>query len=69
MTQEPVWTLETPRLRLRRLLFNDLDALCKLYRDPGIRRYFPEGVLSREETKEELEYFLHGHPKHPELGL
>ena len=69
MTQPPVWTLETPRLRLRRLLPGDLDALYKLYRDPDIRRYFPEGVLSREETKEEFEYFLHGHPEHPELGL
>ena len=69
MTQEPVWILETPRLRLRRLLPEDLNALYKLYRDPDIRRYFPEGVLSRKETKEELEYFLHGHPEHPELGL
>ena len=69
MTQEPVWILETPRLRLRRPIPEDLDALHQLYRDPDIRRYFPEGVLSREETKEELEYFLHGHPEHPELGL
>lgn len=69
MTEPPVWTLETPRLRLRRLIPDDLDALYKLYQDPEIRRYFPEGVLSREETKEELEYFLYGHPEHPELGL
>ena len=34
-----------------------------------MRRYFPEGVLSAEETREELEWFLNGHPKHPELGL
>ena len=69
MTQPSVWTLETPRLRLRRLVTEDLDDLYKLYKDPEIRRYFPEGVLSREETREELEYFLHGHPEHPELGL
>jgi ribosomal-protein-alanine N-acetyltransferase len=30
---------------------------------------FPEGTLNYEETKEELEWFLDGHPKHPELGL
>jgi RimJ/RimL family protein N-acetyltransferase len=48
---------------------DDLDALFALYRDEEIRRYFPEGILTYEETKEELEWFLHGHPSHPELGL
>ena len=48
---------------------DDLDELFALYRDPEIRRYFPEGTLSIEETKEELEWFLNGHPEHPELGL
>ena len=61
--------LETDRLVLRRLLPEDLDSLYALYRDPEIRRYFPEGTLTYEETKEELEWFLNGHPKHPELGL
>jgi ribosomal-protein-alanine N-acetyltransferase len=61
--------LETPRLILRRLLPGDLDSLFVLYRDPEIRRYFPEGTLTCEETKEELEWFLDGHPQHPQLGL
>lgn len=67
--------LETPRLLLRHPVPDDLDALYALYRDPEMRRYFPqEGAspdrtLSREETKEELDWFLNGHPKHPELGL
>jgi RimJ/RimL family protein N-acetyltransferase len=61
--------LETPRLILRHLVLDDLDELFALYSDPEIRRYFPEGVLSLEETKEELEWFLNGHPEHPELGL
>jgi RimJ/RimL family protein N-acetyltransferase len=61
--------LETERLLLRHLLPEDLDDLFALYRDPDIRRYFPEGTLTYEETKEELEWFLHGHPKHPDLGL
>jgi RimJ/RimL family protein N-acetyltransferase len=30
---------------------------------------FPEGTLTRDETREELEWFLDGHPEHPELGL
>ncbi len=61
--------LETDRLLLRRLVMDDLDALYKLYSDPDVRRYFPEGVLDHKETQEELEWFLNGHPKHPELGL
>jgi len=61
--------LETDRLIFRHLLPDDLDQLFVLYSDPEIRRYFPEGTLTYEETKEELEWFLNGHPKHPELGL
>lgn len=61
--------LETNRLLLRHLEPGDLDNLYALYRDPEIRRYFPDGTLTYEETKEELEWFLHGHPEHQELGL
>lgn len=61
--------LETERLLLRRLLPGDLDALFVLYSDPEVRRYFPEGTLTYEETKQELEWFLNGHPDYPELGL
>jgi [ribosomal protein S5]-alanine N-acetyltransferase len=50
--------LETERLWLRRLTPDDLDDLARLYRDPEVRRYFPEGVLTREETKEELEWII-----------
>ncbi|MCI0644219.1 MAG: GNAT family N-acetyltransferase [Chloroflexi bacterium] len=61
--------LETKRLVLRRLAPDDLDSLFALYRDEEIRRYFPDGTLTYEETREELEWFLNGHPVHPELGL
>ena len=61
--------LETERLMLRRLLPEDLDRLFALYSDAETRRYFPEGTLTYEETREELEWFLNGHPEHPELGL
>jgi RimJ/RimL family protein N-acetyltransferase len=63
------WILETDRLALRRLKDADLDSLFALYSDPDIRRYFPEGTLTLEETRGELEWFLDGHPEHPELGL
>jgi [ribosomal protein S5]-alanine N-acetyltransferase len=61
--------LETERLILRHLEPGDLDALAALYADEGVRRYFPEGTLTRAETQEELEWFLNGHPEHPQLGL
>jgi len=61
--------LETKRLLLRHLVMEDLDELFALYSDPEIRTYFPEGVLTLEETKEELEWHMNGHPRHPELGL
>jgi RimJ/RimL family protein N-acetyltransferase len=61
--------LETERLTLRHLETDDLDALSALYRDPEIRRFFPEGSLTLEETREELEWHKNGHPRYPELGL
>lgn len=61
--------LETERLIMRHLLPDDLDSLFALYSDQEIRQFFPEGTLTYAETKEELEWFLHGHPRHPELGL
>jgi len=69
MTDMPTKILETKRLILRRLIMEDLEALFALYTDPQIRQYFPEGTLTLEETKEELEWFLNGHPAQPQLGL
>ncbi|MDP9138241.1 MAG: GNAT family N-acetyltransferase [Pseudomonadota bacterium] len=62
--------IETPRLILRKFREDDLDDLCVLYADHDIRRYFPDGVLNRDQTKEELDWYLQGgFPGHPELGL
>jgi ribosomal-protein-alanine N-acetyltransferase len=61
--------LETKRLLLRHPVPEDLDAYYALYRDPEMRRYFPDGTLTLEETREEVEWYLNGHPRHPELGL
>jgi RimJ/RimL family protein N-acetyltransferase len=61
--------LETERLLLRHQVPEDLDALWALYCDPEITRYIPDAPRSYAEAKEELEWFMHGHPKHPELGL
>ena len=37
---------------------DDLDTLFVLYRDPDIRKYFPDGTRTYEETKEELEWII-----------
>ena len=58
MTEPQTIILETERLILRRLTMDDLDALFTLYRDPEVRKYFPEGTLTYEETKEELEWII-----------
>ncbi len=58
MTDTQTKILETERLILRRLTLDDLDALATLYRDPEVRKYFPEGTLTYEETKEELEWII-----------
>lgn len=61
--------LETPRLILRHQVLSDLDDLWALYQNPNITRYIPDAPRSREEAQEELEWHMHGHPRHPELGL
>jgi [ribosomal protein S5]-alanine N-acetyltransferase len=55
---------------LRRLQSTDLDDLFALYRDPEVRRYFPDGALTLAQTSEELDWFVNGgDPAHPQLGL
>ena len=61
--------LETKRLLLRHQMYEDLDALWALYCNPSITKYIPDAPRSYAEAKEELEWFLNGHPEHPELGL
>jgi ribosomal-protein-alanine N-acetyltransferase len=61
--------LHTQRLLLRHLEPGDLESLYALYRDPEIRKYYPDGTRTHQETKDELEWFLNGHPHHPKLGL
>jgi ribosomal-protein-alanine N-acetyltransferase len=61
--------LETNRLILRHFQSHDLDSLFALYRDPEVTKYIPDAPRNYEETREELEWFMNGHPKHPELGL
>ena len=61
--------LTTERLVLRHLEPHDLVPLYALYRDPEMREFYPDGTRTLAETKEELDWFLTGHPRQPELGL
>ena len=61
--------LETKRLLFRHQIMEDLDDLWALYSNPNITKYIPDAPRSRDEAREELEWFLHGHPKYPEFGL
>ncbi len=61
--------LETKRLLLRHQVVEDLDDLWALYCNPNITKYIPDAPRTRTEAQEELEWHMHGHPKHPELGL
>jgi RimJ/RimL family protein N-acetyltransferase len=65
----PIVILETQRLLLRHFVMSDLDNLFAFYSDPDVIKYIPDAPRTYEETKEELEWFLNGHPKFPELGL
>jgi RimJ/RimL family protein N-acetyltransferase len=61
--------LETKRLSLRHFVMDDLDNLFSFYSDPDVVKYIPDAPRAYQETKEELEWFMNGHPKFPELGL
>ena len=61
--------LETERLILRRLAPGDLDDLWALYQDPDVTRFIPDAPRTFEAAREEVEWFQHGHPQRPELGL
>jgi RimJ/RimL family protein N-acetyltransferase len=61
--------LKTKRLSLRHFVMDDLDNLFSFYSDPDVVKYIPDAPRTYQETKEELEWFMNGHPKFPELGL
>lgn len=61
--------LETKRLLLRHFITSDLNDLYSFYSDPEVVKYIPDAPRTYEATKEELEWFMNGHPRFPELGL
>jgi ribosomal-protein-alanine N-acetyltransferase len=69
MTDPQTIILETDRLILRRMTMADLDGLYALYRDPEVRKYFPEGTLTYAQTKAALERIINFYYSQPGLGL
>jgi RimJ/RimL family protein N-acetyltransferase len=61
--------LESKLLLLRHLVLDDLDSLFALYSDPDVSQYIPDAPRTYAEAREELQWFLNGHPRYPELGL
>lgn len=61
--------LETKRLLLRHLVMDDLNDLFAFYSDPNVIKYIPDAPRTYEETREELEWHMNGHPRFPELGF
>jgi ribosomal-protein-alanine N-acetyltransferase len=57
-SDDPAVVLTTERLVLRRLSIDDLEPLAAIYADPAVRRFFPEGTLTRDETREEIAWML-----------
>lgn len=60
---------ETVRLYVRYLVPEDFEDLFRMYSDPEMREFFPEGILDEEQTREELTWFLNGDPGDSRLGL
>jgi len=69
MSEPGKLVLQTKRLILRHQIIRDLDDLWALYCNPEITKYIPDAPRSREEAREELEWYMNGHPRFPELGL
>lgn len=59
----------TERLIFRFLTQDDFESLYRMYSDPEMREFFPEGVSNKEETQKELDWFLNGDPDDRRLGL
>jgi RimJ/RimL family protein N-acetyltransferase len=68
--ERPVILLETPRLRLRRIVPADIDQLAELDADPQVMRYISFGEpVSRERYEQQLMPRLLGsYAAHPLLG-
>jgi RimJ/RimL family protein N-acetyltransferase len=68
VTGRPEPTVETPRLRLRQFVEDDLDEYARITADPEVMRYVGGTPYTREEAWRSLGYIL-GHWKIRGFGL
>lgn len=69
MGAKPYVVLETERMVLRRPVPGDLNDYYAFYQDPEVRRFIPDYPRTYEDTRQEVEWFLNGHPRNAKLGL
>ena len=50
--------IETQRTILRLINEDDLDLVAELNLDPEVRKYFPDGVQTKEQTRQRIKQFI-----------
>jgi ribosomal-protein-alanine N-acetyltransferase len=55
--------VETPRLLLRHLTWDDVDDMARIYADPVVMKFYPS-TRTYEETKQKFELTIGSYEKH-----
>lgn len=56
--------IETERTILRLINEDDLEHVAALNLDPEVRKYFPDGVQTKEQTKQRMKQFIDFYKEH-----
>lgn len=56
--------IKTERTILRLITEDDLEPVAELNSDPEVRKYFPNGVQTREQTRNRIKEFISFYEKH-----
>lgn len=51
-------SIETSRMKLRLMSEHDLDYLAELNADPEVRKFFPDGIQDKEQTRLRIKEFM-----------
>lgn len=58
LVREMSITIEAPRMILRLIQESDLDQIAELNLDPEVRKFFPGGIQTREQSKQRMDEFM-----------
>lgn len=58
MHRQPPHLIETQRTFLRLIREDDLELVAQLHSDPDVRKFFPDGIQNREQTKLRIQQFM-----------